>query len=259
MSIYDNYASFVENITGENITISGFKSNARYTYMLEHVSKNQGEEYLRLVENEYSNIEFSNVLEFLKMNDTYGSPVLFEYTNKNGITFKCSSTSLRYVYQSLVILKHYVKTPQSMSIVEVGCGYGGLFLAIQFFSRLQSIVIPHYYFVDLDPVGKLVGNYLNLHKTNISVEYSIHSASLYGIDISDSNLFLVSNYCFTEIENSHRNNYISTLIPKCISGFIIWQTCACDIATADSFITVKYIEEERPQTAGSSKNYFLYF
>jgi len=223
------------------------------------VSFEHGKSYLDLIELEYSNVAFVNVLEFLNINDKYGQPQLYKYVNKTGTEFNCSATSLRYVYHALLILNHYNKYGDR-AIAEVGCGYGGLFLAINYFSRLLKINIEHYYIIDLDPVGKLIDMYLQTHKEHLAIEYSICSASLYGSDIASNNMFLISNYCFTEVSELHRNNYITNLFPKCAYGFIIWQTCfGYSVVNANSVVAVKKIEEERPQTSYNEKNYFVYF
>ena len=258
--MYNNYATFVNNISNNNIKSINFKSNRDYNSILEHVSVELGEEYLRLIENEYKNINYENILEYVNINDKYGFPTQYTYKNKDGNSFNCSPTSLRYIYNALVILDHY-KTKESNSIVEVGCGYGGLFLSICYFSKLLNISIDHYYIVDLEPIGKLISLYLNINKQHISINYSIHKASNYGMDINDNNLFFISNYCFTEIDTIYRTQYILNLIPKCSSGFIIWQTCFnYDIDNSYELVNVKHIEEEKPQTSPhNEKNYFVYF
>jgi hypothetical protein len=258
--MYNDYASFVNNITNNNIKTANFKSNKQYNSILEHVSEELGEQYLRLIENEYKNINFKNILEYATMNDMYGFPKQYEYKNKDGTNFSCSPTSLRYVYNALVILEHY-KTKDSTSMVEVGCGYGGLFLAICYFSNLLNIEIEHYYIVDLEPIGKLISLYLNVNNVNITIDYSIHAAANYGMDINNNNLFFISNYCFTEIDTIYRTQYILNVIPKCSSGFIIWQTCFnYDINNSYEIVDVKHIEEEKPQTSPhKEKNYFVYF
>lgn len=257
--MYNNYMSFVGNITVDNIKTTNFKSNSTYNSILEHVSYEHGKEYLHLIETNYSNIEFSNVLDYFTLNDTYGYPNLYEYKNKTGTTFKCSSTSLRYVYHALLILEHYQKNT-NQSIVEVGCGYGGLFLAICHFSTLLNINVKNYHIIDLDPVCKLIAAYLDINKYNITIEYKIHSSTAFGQDIDNEDMFFISNYCFTELDTVYRNNYIINLLPKCSSGFIIWQTCfGYNIDEANELLTVTHIEEERPQTSGIQKNYFVYF
>jgi len=147
-------------------------------------------------------------------------------------------------------------------MVEVGCGYGGLFLAICYFSKLFNIKIDHYCFIDLPQVSALIKNYLELHNESINIEYSIHSAYNYGADINQTDLFLISNYCFTEISSEYRNKYIETLFPKISNGFIIWQTIFnCPIEdTSKINKTIEKVVEEIPQTASQErKNYFVYF
>jgi hypothetical protein len=258
--MYNDYESFVNNITKDNIKTINFKSNRNYNSILEHVSVELGEQYLRLIEKEFNNITFENILEYVNINDVHGCPTQYTYKNKDGNNFTCSPTSLRYVYNALVILDHY-KTKESNSIVEVGCGYGGLFLAICYFSKLLNIKIEHYHFVDLEPICNLISLYLDVNNNHVSINYSIHLANNYGMDINADNLFFISNYCFTEIDTIYRTQYILNLIPKCSSGFIIWQTCFnYGIDNSYEIVDVKNIEEEKPQTSPhNEKNYFVYF
>ena len=101
-----------------------------------------------------------------------------------------------------------------------------------------------------------------LYKDNNDINYSIHSALNYGTDINDNNLFFISNYCFTEIDEIFRNNYIINLFPKSKNGFIIWQTIfnlPIENVKLIKKDIAKIIEEE-PQTATvTHKNYIVYF
>ena len=101
-----------------------------------------------------------------------------------------------------------------------------------------------------------------MYKDNNDINYSIHSALNYGTDINDNNLFFISNYCFTEIDEIFRNNYIINLFPKSKNGFIIWQTIfnlPIENVKLIKKDIAKIIEEE-PQTATvTHKNYIVYF
>jgi hypothetical protein len=241
-----------------------FKSNASYNSILEHVSVEQGNSYIsiieRLVIEDFSEITFENINDYLSLNDKYGCPSKekFIYNDKE---IYCSPTSLRYVLHSLLILK-YIKYTNLTKIVEVGCGYGGLFLAINYFSKIMQINIDKYYFIDLPEITNLIKKYLLLNEKDININYSIHSAYNYGQDINDNNLFFISNYCFTEIDNSHRTNYINYLFPKLKNGFITWQTVFNLPINNVNIIGKEIIKiiEEYPQTANIyNKNYYVYF
>jgi hypothetical protein len=262
MTDYSPYTKYLSNINFEDINTVNFKSNSSYNTTLEHVSSENGDKYLNLIETEFDNISLCNIEEFAKINDKFGHPRLYKFILKNKVdTIECSPSSLRYIYQALLILHYGTSTS---SIVEIGAGYGGLFLAICYFSNLLNIKINSYHFIDLKEVGILISNYLKHHSDIVNIKYTIHNCELYGKDINDDNLFLISNYCFTEIDEEHRLKYTECLLNKVNHGFIVWQTInGVKLDSMNKYfkhITYRNVEEERPQTAYEEfKNYFVYF
>jgi hypothetical protein len=260
--MYKSYADFVASISKDNIEHVNFKSNSNYNAILEHVMVDEGNKYIKYIKQFFPKITYNNILEFVSINDKYGVPKKETFTFSDGQTLFCSPTSLRYVFHSMIILRYYEYKKSCKNMIEVGCGYGGLFLAICYFSKLFNIKIDHYCFIDLPQVGGLIKSYLEMHKRSINIKYSIHSAYNYGSDIDKNNLFLISNYCFTEISDEHRNKYIETLFPKISNGFIIWQTIFnCSIEETNKINkNIEKVVEEIPQTASKEKkNYFVYF
>ena len=258
--MYNRYIEYLRNT--ELNTNLNFKSNP-YNGILEHVTPQLGQQYLTLIQKEFSHILFSKVVDFCKINDTYGVPHLFKYSDE----LCCSPTSLRYVYHSLIILDHYSKK-QTRNIVEVGCGYGGLCLAINYFMNDFNVKIENYHIVDFEEVGKLIKFYLGLHKEHVVSKIHYHSNQTFGENVDSDNLFFISNYCYTEIDKEYNKKYTEKLLPKTQSGFILWQNGGNNFAypvNYSSEITGKNIEkicEERPQTdAGYDVyvNFFVYF
>jgi hypothetical protein len=262
--MYRKYELFLNNINRNNIKETNFKNNKDYNSILEHVSVEHGYEYLKLIESEFGDIELSHIIEFARMNDNYGGTIKVEFVSKNGTIVECSPTSLRYIYHALLILTDYKKTILegiNIPIVEVGCGYGGLFLSINYFSKILGVDIKKYYLIDIDIVGNLIKLYLEINKEMIHIDYEILSASLYGSDINESELYFISNYCFTEIDEGNRQSYINLLLNRCIHGFITWQTVFGYTLDYAFHILRKIpkIEEEKPQTSYTDKNYFVRF
>jgi hypothetical protein len=259
--MYDSYRHCVKDCL--TCTDFNFKTNSIYNGILEHVSPELGESYIicitKFVNEHFPEITFKDINDYLLLNDKYGCPVKhnFIYTNT---PIYCSPSSLRYVLQSLLILKHFKETGLN-EIVEVGCGYGGLFLAINHFSKILNIKISNYYFIDLPEITGLIDKYVNLHKDILHIKFSKHLAYNYGLDINKTNLFFISNYCFTEIGNLHQRNYITYLFPKISHGFIIWQTICVPINNINMIgKAMTAIVEEYPQTANPiDKNYYVYF
>jgi hypothetical protein len=216
---YSDYCRFLTQTDFDN-----FKSNYTYNTVLEHVSKSEGDDYLNSIETEF-NLSFDDILGFVELNDKYGNPKKATiYSQKHGKSFDCSPSCLRYMYHSLLILDYYKQTGLD-EIVEIGCGYGGLCLAINYFSKILQISIKKYHLIDLPEACKLIHYYLQKNSDNIIIPCQIYHSNNYGSDIDTNNLFLVSNYCFTEIDNNYKQMYCDKLIiPKTKHGFFVWQS-----------------------------------
>jgi hypothetical protein len=265
--MYESYIDYLKNTDMNQLVSIEFKNNNSYSSILEHVSYELGESYITLVKNEFPNISYENITNFVTINDRFGSPnkYTYKYTDKNIL---CSPTSLRYIYHALIILEHYKKT-DCENIVEVGCGYGGLCLAIHYFANLNCINIKNYNIIDMPEVCRLIEKYLYMNNDDIPTPGAIiHHSTTYGDNINDEKLFFISNYCYTEIETLHNNGYSSTLLPKTEHGFITWQNGgrggAYPIVNASQIIGKNIISiiEEKPQTDagyGMYKNYFVHF
>jgi hypothetical protein len=192
-------------------------------------------------------------------------------TGDQGTELLCSPSSLRYAYHALLILQtiyeqQQEKTKRFTRIVELGCGYGGLYLAIIHFQNkyFPDVNIEHYYFVDLPDVIVLIGKYLEEHNIPTGL-YSLVDTFTYGKeeipDCQDENdqLFFVSNYCFTELTWEWRQKYYELLLPKCGGGFIIWQSIVTPLSEMERLPLPSQSETEEPQTSPASPNYFVRF
>jgi hypothetical protein len=99
----------------------------------------------------------------------------------------------------------------AMDIVEVGGGYGGLCLAVHHFAPKYGVRINSYTICDLTNINRLQQLYLNHVNPYIKVEFV--DAATYGANIPRDNMFLISNYCFSEIGESHQALYQQKLLP----------------------------------------------
>jgi len=260
--LYSNYLKNEEQKEPENRYLS-FKNNRKYTYMLEHVTEKLGEQYLKLILTECTEIDEEDLINYLTLNDRFGDTVKSSYVTNKGTNISCSPTSLRYVYHALVILDYY-KTTDCENMVELGCGYGGLFLAINFFANILNIHIAKYNIIDLPSANNLIEFYLNLHKDVITIPYEFHESAKYGATVPSGKLFFISNYCFTEIDITNKNLYSINLLKRADHGFIIWQSLTYDLNNMKNvFQDISQVEmiDERPQTCLNTltPNYFVFF
>lgn len=204
--MYSRYQNYLRTLrTGDE----AFKSHPDYTYMLEHVSQSQGNEYMSLLISE-CNMPIEQIVEFCQRNDAIGSPTTFSIT---GLPIPVSPTSLRYLYHAHRIIGHMKDTEV---YVELGGGYGGLCMALDFLGA----PIRAYHIVDVDEALSLIQMVLAKNPPRFSVH--LHSSSTYGASIPGT-FGLISNYCFSEIEPHHQHQYLRSVFPKATRGFLTWN------------------------------------
>jgi hypothetical protein len=245
-TLYRGYCEYVRGIvrTGD---LSTFKRDPRYTVMLEHVSPALGHQYYDSIARLHG-LPDEEILSFCKKNDRIGSPVTFSVQGMS-----VSPSSLRYIRHALLILSHCVQIGNlTPSFVELGCGYGGLALAIDHYSPMFGINVKSYTMIDLDDPLALQKLYMSNH--TVSFPISFESASTYGSRISGTDNFLISNYCFSEVAPHIQQQYLATLFPKCANGFILWN----NVKVFDIGKQVR-VEPEVPMTTPANTNYHVYF
>ncbi len=243
---YSPYVNYVRHILTSG-DLSGFKSHQDYTYMLEHVSEEQGRSYLDLVRSKTA-IKQEDIQAFCALNDRTGSPNMASFGN-----FSASPTSLRYIWHAHTILswfQTFEKSKTGIDIVEVGGGYGGLCLAVSYFAAQYGVSISSYTIVDIKEPNMLQAVYLSKHALQFPVHFE--DAAAFGANIQKTGLFLISNYCFSEVAYEVQKQYIDTLFPKVSHGFLAWN-----MIPVYHFGFDMRIEEETPNTGPYNK--FIFF
>lgn len=243
-NIYIKFNNYLHSICDKN-DINNFKNNESVTYMLEHVNYNQGLEYLSLI---ILKTPFTkeDIINYCNINDKIGGGVKYDYN-----FIKTSPSNFRYIFHSYLILNHIKNLNlNNLNICEVGGGYGGLCLAIHYFANKYNININSYNIIDLQDVIRLQQLYINQNNNELNVNY--YNSINYGSDLNLDNLFLISNYCFSELSNDNQQKYIKVLFPKVSHGFMAWN-----MIPLYNF-GFKYLEEEEyPKTGAMNK--YVYF
>ena len=154
-----------------------FKSHPAYTHVLEHVSYEEGKEYLKEIE-----IDYLDKLQEIKQNDVMGKPNTHEYPSIGEI----SPTTIRYIKNTSDIVNKFGTSFNS--IVEIGGGYGGLCKVMSSFVKFDQ-----YLLLDLEQCNLLSRKYLSY----FNLPTLSHRAE--EIDEIDDNFdLLISNYALSE-------------------------------------------------------------
>jgi hypothetical protein len=213
--MYTTYTQYVADVCNRN-DLSDFKRNEAYRGMLEHVSPEFGTQYLSAIRG-YTDLSLEDIGSFSTLNDSLGKPITAEYSG-----LSISPSNLRYIFQSHLILTHLrtLALPQ-IDIVEVGGGYGGLCLALHHFAEKYGVKINSYTIIDLTDPSRLQKLYLSTIAPTLQVDFV--DAATFGAGIEKTNMFLISNYCFSEIAENLQKEYIAKLFPKVSHGFMAWN------------------------------------
>ena len=110
---HSEYVELCHFASWNNESFSKFRSNPDYTPVLEHVSFEQGAEYLKFIPSDACFDEF-------KKNDLYGGPKVCDYPG----TGEISPTTLRYI-KVLYDLEKFWGSLEGARGFEIGVGYGG--------------------------------------------------------------------------------------------------------------------------------------
>lgn len=198
------YVAFVRRAVGSQKVFSSFKRHPSYQSILEHVSKADGEAYLRVIE--MQSPDFMGMIEKFKENDLIGNPISHVFPGVGRI----SPTTLRYM-KVASDLKKYFGVDFGKKIIEVGVGYGGQMLVLdKVFSGLD------YTLIDLPPVLDLTSRYLESHILNGS--YSIKTLNQMAGNLSYD--LVVSNYAFSELPPRLQEAYIKKIFSKSKRGYL---------------------------------------
>jgi hypothetical protein len=245
--MFDKYCTYIESCLSKG-DISSFKTGDDYLEILEHVTYKQGYDYLQCIL-KHSKLTLTDVADYCKLNDSVGNPKLFSYPR-----VRCSPTSLRYLYHAHLALTHFMTFGEPMDFVEIGGGYGGLALAVDYLAKKYGLLdtIKSYTIIDLTAPGKLQKEVLSKHAMSIPMKYV--NAETYGKDIETSKLFLISNYAFSSFSEPIRSNYQRHLFPKVAHGCMVWN-----LNPTYDFGFPCRIEDEVPMTTSTWTNHYVYF
>jgi hypothetical protein len=248
-----DYLGVCGQATRSEKSFNNFKRNPSYQVVLEHVSYEQGLEYLKLIKKQDE--ELWEKIDIFKRNDELGNPVRFSYSEGS-----FSPTTLRYV-KVLADLRERFGSLEKMKIVEIGPAYGGQCAVVALGGGFAS-----YWGVDLPASLKLMEKYMG--RLGIQgVKFCAQEDLLVGEQYD----LVISNYAISECRRGIQEQYIERILRSAKRGYITYN--AIDRPVEKRFdwtpLGVKEfaqrleryhklrIEEERPQTGKKTPNMLI--
>lgn len=187
-----------------------FRRNPAYTRILEHVSEEQGREYLRIAADDP---EIMAGMESFKANDEWGGPITFEYPGIGRI----SPSTLRYI-KVLADIKKLFHTVDGLRICEIGVGYGGQCRILN-----AGFKPAAYLLVDLQPALALAQRFLD----NFILQAALTYRTMNELKKREYDL-VISNYAFTELPRAVQDVYLDKVILNSQRGYITYNEITPD-------------------------------
>lgn len=191
-----------------------FKRNKYYRKVLEHTTREQGQDYVNIIEKIGGDL--LKYFPKFQENDKFGSPIVFPYSVGN-----FSPTTLRYV-KVLADLKNFFTSLKDLAVVEIGGGYGGQCKIIS-----DVYAVSAYAIIDLDVVVPLIKRYLaalNVECYCVLTQSQVNNSKRYDL--------VISNYAFSELPKNLQRQYTDEILAHAQRGYI---TCNFDgLTTATS-------------------------
>jgi hypothetical protein len=237
-SLLASYPTLCARAASDDLVFNSFRRAAVLVEALDHVSIQQGSEYLReVVKLDGWNANSKRVIESI---DSIGQPIRFRFS-KFG-TF--SPTLLRYLKVFLEIEKE-IGPMEAKTIAEIGVGFGGQASLVHMMTQPSQ-----YIFYDIPPVLNLVNRFTS--ELNVIGNFIYNDGRTPIISNPD---VVISNYAFSELSRPIQEEYLNNVILRSKSGYITWNSLSAEkldgytLADLVKMIPNSEILPERPYTA----------
>ena len=231
-SLSDNgfYIKAVRKAISSSKKFSRFKQDSCYRAVLEHVTKEQGAQYLKIIKDESPSI-FKKIEDF-KINDTVGGSYTVNYPEVG----KISPSTLRYIKVSSDLLNLFGEN-LGEKIAEIGVGYGGQLLIADKVLKFKQCDL-----FDLYPVLELTSRYLESHALNSA--YKTQTINQHTGDINYD--LVISNYAFSELPSTLQRVYIKKVILMSKRGYMTMNSGREVSAFSEDKVSLSELKELLP-------------
>jgi len=198
------YAAAIERFLSSGRAYANFKRDPHYNVVLEHVTQEQGRQYLDILKGRDDGL-LERALESVLQSDEIGNPRKFHYDD---VGRSLSPTTLRYVKVASDLRILFGENLGRMA--EIGCGYGGQCLVNDALLSVEAATL-----YDLPIVNRLIEHYLESFLFSGSYTVStINRAANGSYDL------VISNYAFAELPRQLQLRYVEKVLSRAKRGYL---------------------------------------
>lgn len=213
-------------------SFDNFKQDPFYQMILEHASKDSGQDYLDILQHQTP--EFLDArLDLCKQNDQLGNADIYEY-GEFGLVSPATFNYMKVASDLKVLFGDNIGD----DIAEIGCGYGGQALILDCLFQFSKNTL-----FDLDLVGDLISRYLE----HFTLRGSYKTTTLNKVTPRNYDL-VISNYAFSELPADLQKKYIEKVLVNSARGYLIMNSGKDGGITKDR-LTLAELEKLLPKFA----------
>ncbi len=206
---FQEYKKVCEQAVISEDVFNSFRSNGRYRRVVDHLDRQWGYSYIRMINNLLvaDDICYEDFMAKFTFNDEVGRPCMFDYSPFG----QWSPTTLRYIYTAFMLRKQFGELHNS-TILEIGGGYGG-----QAAILMTQFNVKKYGIFDLNEVVGLISKYLNVHNFKQAVTYN--QDQFIEMESIESDL-VISDFAFSELSGISQDLYFEKVIRHSKRGYM---------------------------------------
>lgn len=199
-------------------TISDFKNNKNIQAILSNESSSISLNTLKYIVKNHNKILETYYTEIKKYNIGVNNSELSTHNN-----YTLWNKSIENMFWSINLLEYIKKIgKKEIRIVEVGCGFGDVYIFTNMFSELYNIKIK-YTIIDLKDWIKKVKQYLSVNNIDISNITFINYEDLCNSKKTEKYDVFFSKSAYSELNGYIRQFYIDNVVSKCNYIYIVWN------------------------------------
>jgi hypothetical protein len=207
----ESYPSFCESAAADPSVFATFRSDPRYTPILENLAIVHGRTCLDQI---FQDPVVSAAVPASVRGDTLGGPLQFRYKGIGHV----SPTTLRYLKVVADLRRHFGDLSE-LRIVEIGIGYGGQCRALMSIAAIQS-----FDGIDLPEVILLAERFLRASGVDMRRVTLTNGRAPRSVS---GDLF-ISNYAFSELHREAQELYMENVVQNCPRGYVTYNPIAQD-------------------------------
>jgi len=202
------YLGAIQKFLLSQNSFDNFKQDPFYQMILEHASKDSGQDYLDILKHQTP--EFLDAsLDLCKQNDQLGNADIYEY-GEFGLVSPATLNYMKVASDLKVLFGDNIGD----DIAEIGCGYGGQALILDCVFQFSKCTL-----FDLDLVGDLISRYLE----HFTLRGSYKTTTLNKVTPRNYDL-VISNYAFSELPADLQKKYIEKVLGNSARGYLIMNS-----------------------------------